>query len=551
MDENKKLTGSIAQQKQDSWYARSLIEASLDPLVTISPSGKITDVNKATTTVTGLDRETLIGTDFSDYFTDQDKAQEGYKQVFANGSVTDYPLTIRHTDGRLIDVLYHASLYRDAKGEVLGVFAAARDVTESNRLAQILEEKNTDLMISTAELKFAKTLAEDANLAKSEFLFSMSHELRTPLNAILGFAQLMESDSPPPNPNQRDGIEQILKAGWHLLTLINEILDLTKVESGVVPLSQESVSLATLMFEARRMIEPQSLSANIAITFPPVDMNFYIHADHTRVKQVLINLLSNAIKYNRQKGIVEVSCTEITSDRIRISVRDTGAGLSPEDQAQLFQPFNRLGKEVGSQEGSGIGLVVCKQLVELMNGSIGMESKQGEGSLFWFELPLVSEPHLTKTDGPVVVSQQSIKKPHLIRPYTLLYIEDNPANLKLFEKIMERYPRIQLQTAINGTDGVALALKLLPDVIVTDINMSDLNGFDVLKILGSHSTTAVIPIIALSANAMPEDVTRGLKAGFFRYLTKPIKIDEFMEAQDSVLEFIGEQTSERNKDSKL
>jgi PAS domain S-box-containing protein len=551
MDENKKLTGSIAQQKQDSWYARSLIEASLDPLVTISPSGKITDVNKATTTVTGLDRETLIGTDFSDYFTDQDKAQEGYKQVFANGSVTDYPLTIRHTDGRLIDVLYHASLYRDAKGEVLGVFAAARDVTESNRLAQILVEKNTDLMISTAELKFAKTLAEDANLAKSEFLFSMSHELRTPLNAILGFAQLMESDSPPPNPNQRDGIEQILKAGWHLLTLINEILDLTKVESGEVPLSQESVSLATVMFEARRMIEPQSLSANIAITFPPVDMNFYIHADHTRVKQVLINLLSNAIKYNRQKGIVEVSCTEITSDRIRISVRDTGAGLSPEDQAQLFQPFNRLGKEVGSQEGSGIGLVVCKQLVELMNGSIGMESKQGEGSLFWFELPLVSEPHLTKTDGPVVVSQQSIKKPHLIRPYTLLYIEDNPANLKLFEKIMERYPRIQLQTAINGTDGVALALKLLPDVIVTDINMSDLNGFDVLKILGSHSTTAVIPIIALSANAMPEDVTRGLKAGFFRYLTKPIKIDEFMEAQDSVLEFIEEQTSERNKDSKL
>jgi PAS domain S-box-containing protein len=551
MDENKKLTGSIAQQKQDSWYARSLIEASLDPLVTISPSGKITDVNKATTTVTGLDRETLIGTDFSDYFTDQDKAQEGYKQVFANGSVTDYPLTIRHTDGRLIDVLYHASLYRDAKGKVLGVFAAARDVTESNRLAQILVEKNTDLMISTAELKFAKTLAEDANLAKSEFLFSMSHELRTPLNAILGFAQLMESDSPPPNPNQRDGIEQILKAGWHLLTLINEILDLTKVESGEVPLSQESVSLATVMFEARRMIEPQSLSANIAITFPPVDMNFYIHADHTRVKQVLINLLSNAIKYNRQKGIVEVSCTEITSDRIRISVRDTGAGLSPEDQAQLFQPFNRLGKEVGSQEGSGIGLVVCKQLVELMNGSIGMESKQGEGSLFWFELPLVSEPHLTKTDGPVVVSQQSIKKPHLIRPYTLLYIEDNPANLKLFEKIMERYPRIQLQTAINGTDGVALALKLLPDVIVTDINMSDLNGFDVLKILGSHSTTAVIPIIALSANAMPEDVTRGLKAGFFRYLTKPIKIDEFMEAQDSVLEFIGEQTSERNKDSKL
>jgi len=543
-DREQKLQGvfaaarDVTAQKQASLYARSLIEAALDPLVTISPAGKITDVNKATVKVTGVKREDLINTDFSDYFTEPDKARAGYEKVFSDGLVRDYPLTINHKDGQLIDVLYNASVYKDDKGDVLGVFAAARDVTDSNRLTTMLEENNTKLELATAA-------AEKANLAKSEFLFSMSHELRTPLNAILGFAQLMEIDEPPPSPDQKENIEQILKSGWHLLTLINEVLDLAKIESGEVPLSQEPVSLASVMLECQSMIEPQLQEAGISISFPSPDMDYYVQADQTRVKQVLINLLSNAIKYNSEQGSVEVTCTESTPGRIRVSVKDTGAGLSPEDQGQLFQAFNRLGKEAGSEEGTGIGLVVSKSLIEIMEGSIGLESSVGVGSVFWFELPAVNEPQLTKEDVEVVVENQKEQAAHLARPYNLLYIEDNPANMKLFEKIIARYPNIQLQTAVNGTIGTAHALKYLPDVIVTDIDMPDISGFDVLKSLRSNPSTAHIPIIALSANAMPREVERGIKAGFFRYLTKPIKIDEFMKTQDEVLEFLEEQANKK------
>ncbi len=214
----------------------------------------------------------------------------------------------------------------------------------------------------------------------------MSHELRTPLNAILGFAQLMESDSPPPTPSQKASIDQILKAGWYLLELINEILDLAIIESGKLSLSLEPVSLVEVMLECQAMIEPQAQKRGIQMTFPQFDIPWFVNADRTRVKQVLINLLSNAIKYNREQGTVEVKCAASTPERIRISVKDTGAGLPPEKLAQLFQPFNRLGQEGSAEEGTGIGLVVSKRLVELMGGVIGVESTVGVGSVFWIEL---------------------------------------------------------------------------------------------------------------------------------------------------------------------
>jgi signal transduction histidine kinase/ActR/RegA family two-component response regulator len=404
-----------------------------------------------------------------------------------------------------------------------------------NQLA--LQEKNV-------ELERAKFVAEKANLAKSSFLSSMSHELRSPLNAILGFAQLMESDSPPPTFTQKESIDQILRAGWHLLQLINEILDLAKIESGQVPMSCEPVLLSEVMLECKSLIEPLAQQRGLHMTLSQLDAAGFVNADRTRLKQVLINLLSNAIKYNFKQGTVDVQCTLSTPGRIRISIKDSGAGLSPEQLSQLFQPFNRLGQEAGGEEGTGIGLVVSKRLVELMGGTIGVESTVGVGSVFWFELISIAEPRLPMNEGEVVVLTR-LQGPRAVRLHTVLYVEDNPANLKLVEQVVARHPDIHLLTAVNGNSGVEMARTSQPDVILMDINLPGINGFEALKLLREEPITAHIPVIAVSANAMQLDVERGMKAGFFGYITKPIKVDEFMTALDAALEFARGKTVEK------
>ncbi|MDD5286940.1 MAG: response regulator, partial [Desulfuromonadaceae bacterium] len=249
-----------------------------------------------------------------------------------------------------------------------------------------------------------------------------------------------------------------------------------------------------------------------------------------------INLLSNAIKYNRERGTVEVKCSVSRPERIRISITDGGAGLTPEQQAQLFQPFNRLGQEAGVEEGTGIGLVVAKRLIELMGGEIGVESSVGVGSVFWFELTQVAAPHFSIKGGDSV----ALLLPHVLREaklHTLLYVEDNPANLKLVEQIIARLPDIRLLTAVNGNLGIEIARNNQPDVILMDINMPGISGLEALKILRDDPATAQIPVIAVTANAMPLDIKRGMKAGFFRYITKPIKVNEFLEALNVTLDF--------------
>ena len=510
-----------------SQYARSLIEASLDPLVTISPEGKITDVNAGSIKVTGVSRDKLIGTDFSDYFTEPDKARKGYQQVFAEGFVTDYPLTIRHEDGRLTDVLYNASVYKDLQGSVLGVFAAARDVTERKRLDLALLETNV-------ELQGAKVIAERANQAKSEFLSSMSHELRSPLNAILGFAQLIDSGAPPPTSAQKDSVDQILHAGWYLLELINEILDLSLIESGKLSMTPEPMALTEVLADCRAMIEPQARKGGIQVDFLPPASPLFVQADRTRVKQLFVNLLSNAIKYNRVGGRVEVRCRAVGNDRIRVSFEDQGGGLSPDKLAQLFQPFNRLGQEGGVEEGTGIGLVVCKHLINLMGGAIGVESTVGVGSLFWVDLVAASGLDMPADALPLpamAVADVVVGAP--LR--TVLCVEDNPANLMLVSRLLARRPDLQLLSAQDGRSGIELARTAMPEVILMDINLPGISGLTALKILAGDPATAHIPVIALSANAMPHDIKKGLQAGFFRYLTKPIKISEFMDTLDLAL----------------
>jgi signal transduction histidine kinase/CheY-like chemotaxis protein len=471
----------------------------------------------------------LIGAPFKNYFTDPERAEAGIKRVLSEKKVTDYELTTSHKSDGETAVSYNAATFYNADGKLQGVFVAARDVTERKRLDQVLQDKN-------AELESAKAVAEKANLAKSNFLSSMSHELRTPLNAILGFAQLLETGAPAPTATQIIRLHQIIKAGWYLLDLINEILDLAVIESGKLSLSLEPLSLSDVLLECQAMIGPQAQQRGINIDFAKVDPTWFAHADHTRVKQALINLLSNAIKYNREQGTVEVACTAISPERVRISIKDSGAGLPPEKLAQLFQPFNRLGQETGAEEGTGIGLVVTRQLVELMGGTIGVESTVGVGSEFWIELVRDVMPQLAPDHA---MTAELAPQAHENAPQrTLLYVEDNPANLMLVEQIIEGHPHVRMLSARDANLGIALARAHMPDVILMDINLPGLSGIQALKILRDDPATAHIPVLAISANAMPRDIQKGLEAGFFRYLTKPIKVNEFMNALDSVLKLV-------------
>ncbi|MBL0224718.1 MAG: PAS domain S-box protein [Geobacteraceae bacterium] len=445
-----------------------------------------------------------------------------------------YELTYIRKDGSRFPAVVSVTALRDEQDAIIGYLLIGTDNTarkmadaERARLDQVLQDKNV-------ELERATSVAEKANRAKSDFLSSMSHELRTPLGAILGFAQLLESGVPQPTATQKRSIDQILKGGWYLLELINEILDLALIESGKLSLSLEPVSLAEVMQECDLMAEQQAQKRGIGVTFTGFETPIFVKADRTRVKQIIINLVSNAIKYNTANGTVVVTCAPAPPDSIRISVRDTGAGLSPEQLAQLFQPFNRLGQEADMEQGTGIGLVVCKRLAELMGGVIGVESTVGEGSVFWFELKQTTEPQIvTGTTGFTVDADTGVKV--VAQAYTLLYVEDNPANMMLVEDLIERRPDIRFLGAQDAVSGIEIARASLPDMILMDINLPGISGIDALKILAEDPLTAHIPVVALSANAIPRDIGIGLEAGFFRYLTKPIKVNEFMDTLDFTL----------------
>jgi signal transduction histidine kinase/ActR/RegA family two-component response regulator len=431
-----------------------------------------------------------------------------------------YELTYICKDGSRFPAIVSITALRDDYGDIIGYLLIGTDNSVRKRVE--------------SELIAATAAAEKANSAKSEFLSNMSHELRTPLNAILGFAQLIECGSPPPTASQKRSIDQILKAGWYLLELINEILDLSLIESGKLTLSSEPIALVEVMLECRAMIEPQAQQRGISMTFPRFDTPCYIEADRTRIKQVLINLLFNAVKYNKPGGSVAVECSRPEPGAIRISVRNTGPGLTQEQLGQLFQPFNRLGQESGAEEGTGIGLVVTKRLIELMGGTIGADSTLGVGSVFWIELALTNAPRLAGYDAERVALAQS-QAPEGTPLRTLLYVEDNPANLELVEQIIARRADLRLLSAAEGSIGIEFARAYRPDVILMDINLPGISGIDAMRVLRADPSTAHIPIIALSANAVPRDIAKALDAGFSSYITKPIRVDHFMETLDAAL----------------
>jgi len=447
-----------------------------------------------------------------------------------------YELTYIRKDGSRFPAVVSVTALRDTQDVIIGYLLIGTDNTARKRVEDERREIEKLLQHKNVELEVAIAVADKANRSKSDFLSSMSHELRTPLNAILGFAQLIDTDLPAPSSNQKRSVDQILKAGWFLLELINEILDLAMIESDRTTLCQEPVSLHEVLLECQGMVETQAKMRGIDLFSPPIEKHCFVLADRTRIKQVLVNLLSNAIKYNRADGSVSVESTLCPPHSIRIGVRDTGYGLTPQQLDQLFEPFNRLGREGGPEEGTGIGLVVTKRLVELMGGRMGVDSVPGVGSVFWFELelPIVALPDMVEAAHVALAPPPTPADLHV---HTLLYVEDNPANLDLVEQLIARRADLNLLTATTGPTGIELARTLLPRVILMDVNLPGISGIDAMQTLRAEPLTAHIPIIAVSASASKIDIENGIKAGFFSYVTKPIRVSNFMKSLDEALEY--------------
>jgi len=533
---NRQLQFAIASVQVSQERLAVTLHSIGDGVVATDDAGRVTLLNPVAEALTGWTQLQATGRPVAEIFCIINKdtrlpALIPVADTLARGTIhglANHTVLIAR-GGAECDIADSCAPIRDRDRQVIGAVLVFRDVTREYAAQRAMQESNI-------ELEKAKSAADKANLAKSHFLSRMSHELRTPLNAILGFAQLMETATPEPTPVQEARITQILQAGWHLLNLINEILDLAVIESGKVSLSQEPVSLVDAVADCKAMMEPQALQRDIRITYPHFDRPLYVWADRTRLKQIIINLLSNSIKYNKKGGTVVVTCTEIAADRTRLSVTDSGSGLNDEKLAQLFQPFNRLGQEAGGVAGTGIGLVVTKQLAELMGGELGVESTVGAGSRFWIDLRSTAAPIVTE-NSPIPIASIQSRSPAGARQRTLLYVEDNPANMMLVEQLIAQHSKLKMLTAVDGALGIELARSALPEVILMDINLPGMSGIEAMRILREDPATAHIPVVALSANAMPRDVEKGLEAGFFSYLTKPIKVKEFTVALNAAMNF--------------
>jgi PAS domain S-box-containing protein len=494
--------------------------------LTVSANGLILETNLSAATLLGVARAEMVSRPISRYIAkaQQDDYYKCLRQLIDTGQAQTCELKVRKGGGTELWVKLHVS----AAGEnpdAPELRVVLSDISEKKHLNDALLETNR-------KLEAARLQADEANLAKSDFLSSMSHELRSPLNAILGFAQLMEAGTPVPTPSQQSSLAQILKGGWYLLELVNDILDLASIESGHAALSMEDVPLDAVMADCQMLIEPLASARSVTMCFAQTPRRWQVQADSIRLKQVMINLLTNAIKYNTTNGLVEVSYSTPAPLRLRISVRDTGEGLPANQLAQLFQPFNRLGKEASGIGGTGIGLVVSQRLVASMGGDIGVSSTVGVGSVFWVEFNLSTEA----SAAPVALELSQPVEPMALthRPLSrsVLYVEDDPANMALIEQLLAERPGYHLLGAQDAARGIAMARSFQPDVIVMDINLPGISGMQALKMLRENPATAHIPVLALSANAMPYDIEKGLTAGFYAYLTKPIKINEFMAALD-------------------
>ena len=431
---------------------------------------------------------------------------------------------LRHLHGR-------ASVMRDeATGRPVAMLGTVLDITErvlaQQQLARHGEELEREVAERTRELEAARDAAESANRAKSTFLSRMSHELRTPLNAVLGFSQLLEIDpAVRALPRVATQIGHIRSAGDHLLAMIDEVLDLARVESGKLLLTPEAVDVGALVRACFALVDPLARKHQITLQVDGADAGHRVQADLARLRQVLVNLLTNAVKYNRPAGQVLVALSR-HAERVEVAVADTGVGLSAEQLARLYEPFNRLGAEATRVEGTGLGLVIAQQLVLALGGSLRVRSKPGQGAVFTLSLPVAGQGLAAPRQAPARADLPP--GPASASPLRVLYVEDNPINAELVRQILAGRPGVQLEIAVDGPSGLEAARRLLPDLILLDIDLPGMSGFDVLRALRQESALAAVPCIAVSANAMDIEIGRALRAGFKRYLTKPFVLGELV-----------------------
>ncbi len=498
--------------------------------------GRYLDLNDKMADMLGYSREQLLGRCFGDFWLESAKQQ--FPIMFNNFKATqqvDSELQLLRKDGSSITVLIDGRIQRDIDGKFVRTHCILWDISERKHMEDILVE--------------AKTAAENANKAKSDFLSHMSHELRTPLNAIIGFSQLLAMGELTPSTSaQKEAVGHIMTSSRQLLSLINETLDLARIESGNLDLCLESVDMEALKDDVLSQMRSVAATRRIDIGRSCTWRNrIFVRADALRLRQILLNLLSNAIKYNRQDGSVELSC-EVIGDKVRITVTDSGLGISDQHQAKIFQSFQRLGAEKTAIEGTGIGLVICKQLVEAMGGGIGFDSTEGVGSRFWIELP-----HTTPTYGPLTEpsAEEQENTPIQSAPLNgyVLYIEDSPVNVSVMKHVFLQLPDIELLIAESAETGLALINETRPGLVLMDINLPGMSGLEALHILKLNPETAAIPVIAVSAAARPRDIETGLQAGFLAYLVKPFDMPELIDLIRKTLQKPSPTTSDAENDS--
>ena len=514
---NRRLMMQIGTQEEK--FAKAFHSAPYSITLTQLSDGTIVDVNKTFGLVMGYERTEVIGKktmDLNIWACEADRAAV-IEALSTKGKVQGMEFRFRKRNGESITGLLSAEIILiDGEERVLSCIG---DITEIKRAERALVA--------------AKDEAERANRAKSQFLASMSHELRTPMNSILGFTHVLEANLRPKlDRNQQEMFGSVKKAGRHLLDLINDVLDLEKLESGGMDLSMEAVGLPSVLRECIDFVRPQAAARQIAVSLDGASCaGLAVFADRTRLRQALLNLLSNALKYNVAQGRVEVGCTLTEGDRVRISVKDTGPGLTPEQQAHLYETFNRLGREGGAELGTGVGLALTRRVVELMGGRIGVDSALGQGSTFWLEFPLKrigAAPDAP--EGPVLADQAKAPANH-----TVLYVEDNEDSTLLVAHILGREKGLHVLAAHTGELGLEVALVEQPDLIILDIQLPGMDGYEVLRRLRENPLTRDIPAIAFSADALPEHVKRGIAAGFADYLTKPLQVEEFVRSIHGIL----------------